>query len=284
VTNYPAPRLVDLGNPVDWAHPLNQGLAAWYLPLPNLVGGLRVHDITRPDGAFTFDATARWRGTNNAPTGFGAFGTLTASSWTLTGGTLGAQARFNPTTAVTVAGWAFIVDIGNRALFAKGQTDFGALQYSLQANNSGGAQFNVQTNTTTSDTSTATGYWSTSQWVHLCGTWEPTTGSQIYINGVLLATAATAGGSTLATGTGFPIIGSTNAGGSQMRGTIADIRLYANRRLKPDDVWALYDESRRGYPTALRRYTPAVWSFPGATATGQGPLLGGQRNRLVRSA
>lgn len=263
MTNYPAPRLVDLGNPVDTAHPLNRDLAGWWLGLPNLAGGYRVHDITRPDGAFnfSFDNVARWRGTRGSPTGFASFGTLTASSWTLTGTGLGAQTRFNPTTAVTVAGWAYIVDTGDRAIFAKGQTDFGALQYSLVASNSGGAKFNVQTNTTTSDTNTGTGYWSTFQWVHLCGTWEPTTGSQIYINGVLLATAASAGGSTLATGTGFPIIGSTNSGGSQMRGTIADIRLYANRRLKPDDVWALYDESRRGYPTALRRYTPAVWSF-----------------------
>ncbi len=69
--------------------------------------------------------------------------------------------------------------------------------------------------------------------------------------------------------TNAPRIGSATGLAAQM----PDVRLYADRALSADDVKALYDESRRGYPTALRRYTPAAWSFP--------PSAPGNRRRRV---
>ncbi len=255
----PGPRLVDLGNPVEWGHPLNRDLAGWWLPLPNVVGGFRVFDITGRGSHFPFDNTARWRGTQNAPPGFQTFGSVTAASWTLTGTGFGSLSQFNPTTGITVAGWSRILTDDDRAVMSKPTTG-STLQFSLVPRSSGRAEFNV--NTTGSGAQSATsgnGFWATFQWNHFCGTWDAANGAQVYVNGILRATTAATG--TLLTGSADPYIGSNPSTGNQMQGQIADLRLYANRRLKPDEVWALYEESGRGYPTALRRYTPAVWSF-----------------------
>lgn len=258
MTNYPAPRCVDLGNPCAHDHPLNRDLAGWWLPLPNLVGGRSLFDITGRGGTFTLDSAAQWVPSQNSPVATSSlYGPDDFTSWSSTGTGLGNLTRFRPTTAITIAAWVQKTQGGERYPYLKsagGINTFPGVQMSINTGD-GPVKVRLTTSTTGNVEAFAAGpALANYRWYHACATWDSATGVTVYLDGARLGSTTASG--TLTTDTSDPLIG------TNMRGRIADVRVYAERRLTDGDVAALYLEGRAGYPTALRRYTPAVWSFP----------------------
>jgi hypothetical protein len=262
LSNGPGPRLIDLGNPVA-DHPLNRGLVAWWLGLPNNSGGSRLFDLTGRYSPGTLTNGPTW-----APGPDAAFRALSfdgtddtaafplTASFPRTAGTVFLRARSTTASGIRQM-FMWRVDGSNEIGLVDFNGTFGlnlACQY-----NAGGTNKNVGYATSLT----------TNEWASLAVVWDAGAASvlRLYLNGREVGTAATGLGTMSGSNPLFYHIGGAN-GSDYFLGQIESTLLW-ERALSAGEVAALCDQSRRGYPDLLRRYTPRTWYF-GAQAGGGG--------------
>lgn len=217
--------LVNLRNPVNREHPLNQGLLSWWKCVPGLIGGNRYYDLLQLQHL-----------------------SLTNTNWIslakreclqFTGTTSLAKTPNNlrgVSASMSYGGW-FISSVPN-------SNQVLCIYDTWFAN-----RFGVMTSTNTgiiiSNTSrTSTIALTANTWTHLFVV-QSGTSSTLYVNSkpafTVTATAITDAGKPFYIG---------NEGSFPLSGSADDVRLY-NRALSSVDVLALYNESLQNSPTTL---------------------------------
>ena len=246
---YGGPHGVNVLDPVEYGHPLNRNLLAWWLPLQNTFGGSRLWDVRGLyHGALTGGPT--WT------TGPGGFGALN----------LDATDDYAAISLTTSGAWSW-----GCWYYGTGRNDAwrdlwntGA-DYGPHVNSGNQLQFYPGV------ASTAT--ISLGQWYRFDATIDAADLVSLYINGQPANSGVLAGASASTTWTRIGYFNEPCAG------VMTDVTVHA-RCLSATDVWARYVESRNGFPNLLRRSRP--WSF-GVEAAG-GDLAGTAAITLTGSA
>lgn len=250
-------------DPVEWAHPLNQGLVSWWLALPSLPRGNRWHDLTRRNpGTLTNGPT--WQGARGRPGGWGSLNLNGSTQYVET------TAAVLPTAyPMSMSCWFRTTNAtaANRDSFFLGSTTTADQYCGFQI----GADHKAVYTLHGSLSCWVTGGVALNDgaWHHLMGTSTDATTHSLYVDGKLVSATVLGDGSS---GT-FPALnvasmGRLNYGGLGIQyfpGDVDDIRVYT-RGLSA--AAALYAESLAGYPNALRRVRRAAWSVPAAPGGG----------------
>ncbi len=278
---------VDIFNPVNRAHPLNQGRLGWWLALPDYFGGIRVPDLLGMHlGTFTTGAATKWRyAATTRPGGLVDFASdlpsqatgincgtspylqVQAHSWT-------AWIYFDPGTGVP----ANTAEILSRAAadiskgYEWGTKDSGSNTFHLSyAYNDGGIRGWYEDTTAMSR----------GTWYHVGATWNQAAGSvRFFINGVFTHAVATTTGTIGHNATDPFSIGYQGANNSGWSGRLDDVQLWG-RVLTDAEIGAVYNLSRVGYPEALNRIVPVSMFAPsagGGGGGGGGPYTGSAHN------
>lgn len=264
---------IDLGNPVA-DHPLNAGLVAWWLPLPNNSGGYQLHDLK---GKFT-----------GALTGFGAAGAAT-SGWADGDGGLrsirfdGSDDHILGSAALTTATDNLYVEVACRPatlpqsghLISVGDgggsaNGFGVGIHGTSFGNSGSRLTLLLPGVAWRNFSYS--FPAANEWYHVvvgraAGTWRA------WVNGTLDAT-------TFSDSIGAPAslwaVGSrrwSGGIGNYFGGHVSHARL-ATVAPTTDLAFGLYDQARRGHPNTLRRWTSRAWVTGGTAGTSNADATG----------
>lgn len=259
-------RYIDLDCPLESGHPLNQGLAACWLALPNNRGGTQLHDVVSGRYTLTGVNTPGWAGGPSPVTPqVSAVRLVSASSQ-----------HFSTANAVVTA-YPFTLACWGRS------TDATASQYAISigtgtpdaslnwGGNAAGDPLRIVLNGSVRGV-TSTGY-TANIWQHGAAVFESSTSRAVYLDGGSkgIDTASV----TFSSPAASTRVGQAYSGASYFAGDIADARIYS-RALSDSEVFALYEEGRRGWPTVLRRYSHKVWLFGsdigGGTFTASGTL------------
>lgn len=249
-----------LPDPVVRDHPLAHGLVSWWLVLPGLDGGRQWADIAGLNhGTLTNMTTSAsgWRGTTR-PGGWGHL--LFDGSNDYVNVPYSAALDFEVGKQFTLSVW--VQGAGAQ------ETGAGIL---CRGDGGGGEQYCIDCAasyrfiTRAADNLPAV----VNSGVGPNGSWEMLTAvfrsseMQLYHNGVLKSNGSSP--STLFSTNHALSIGSRQNGNTaydlNWLGGIDSPRVY-NRALSAAEVRALYDESRTGYPTALRRLPSTIYSLP----------------------
>jgi hypothetical protein len=251
--------------PVNFSHPLNQGLVAWYLTNPLTRGGKKWYDLTSryhgtlPSGTSDFHTTERPGGWGDAE--------LTGSSNRITT-SLRAFGRLSMTTATWFRADSLSGDAG--VGIGEWNTSAGQRTWLLRIRDSGVMQFFTFAGTTQIGGNIGYTY-TAGTWVHIIAVYD---GAQMraYVNGELTATQYSQSG-TLGEGAANLSIGNHGASGANFSGGVDDCRLYA-RAIKDRDARHIHDSSRRFHPGLLNRQSTATRFFvvSGGTAEGSATL------------
>lgn len=272
---------VNLITPVNWQHPLNRGLEAWYLVMPGNNGGSKWVDITKHghDGTLTnMDTAKAWKGASR-PGGWGALdfdGTsyIEVTSAKILPNTIGSISFWaNPDTVGTAVGAFVSINDGtadNRVsvylgasgtkflVFVKG----GGVGANVWEENDPGSILSnskMQLITLTFDT-VADDY-------------------NVYIDGSLKTADSTANAGNPA-GINQVNIGSFWDASVNYDGLLDDIRIWS-RALPASEIKSLYNDSRAGYLNTLnwiKRRLPVTAA--GGTIAG----IGGNSGGIFRSS
>ena len=257
---------VDLGNPVNRAHPLTRGRVAWFLTLPGSWGGAKWRDLMasgRFDGSLT--ASPTWN-IGTRPGGYGHMTFTGANNVDLPA--LGISGD-SPRSAFM---WIYSA-LGTRMELISWGSPFANQQCDLILNLtlSGGLYFTGFGNDIASTVASVTA----SRWTHIGFTYSGggvnTTSLKIYVNGLMISTSVAAGaGAALSTADASYGIGydRPQAPGNPFyyNGKMDDVGIW-NVMLPPTQVAALYAASKNGYPGMLNRWskrTRYVSAFPTA--------------------
>lgn len=266
---YGGPFGIDLLNPVERAHPLNRGLVGWWLTLPNLYGGGRLWDLLGRNHG-TLGSGPTWVpgrsgfGAINFPTG-GANDKVSADgSAAFESGYVTVAVLFRPT---SISGTLSVVTYASSGNFGWGVEVKGG-QGNFYGFGGGGAYKDRIGNATLT----------AGNWYHVVGTWDGTT-AHLYLNG--LPDEGASGGSLSGpftySGTRYLTLGYAPFGGSGQPMDVTSLRVWDHAK-SAGEVWADYDQSRRGNPDTLRRVRP--WSF-GIEDAGGAPATTGQHLLLL---
>ena len=247
-------------DPVERHHPLNAGLVAWWLGLPEVSGGRQLFDLMGLNhGTLTNGPT--WAAD---PGGFGAVNLDGSDDYV----TCGSPAALNVQGPLTLSCWAYLPAVpssGEPGIVTNGAYKFGLTYYI-----NGQVYFYLGSGGSNVAAAVAAGGWR-----HLVGTWDGTTaagGLKLYLAGQQIASAFSSNSTTGASGP-FQVGNVSGNSGQYLNGRIGDVRL-SNRCLSASEVAALYDQTVRGHPDTLRRVPGRVWGFLGAAVatSPQGPL------------
>ena len=260
---------IDLGNPVA-DHGLNYGLTAWWLPLPNNQGGSRLFDLCgKSPGTLTNGPTwttgprpefaaVQYDGTNDYAS-LGTFTGLGSTNRTL-------AVLFRPTTVDGTSRRVVCFPAGEGADATAEQTPFVVNVRSTGAQvGFGGTPYQGYINYT--PTANAWHFLVASVTGQVCTAWLWKDGAY-----TSLGSSGTNTGGVATNPVGY--IGRFNTGyGQYFAGQVADVRLY----YRPSDAGfaaALYDQSRRGHPDTLRRWSPRARLFGGSGSSAVSVVLG----------
>jgi hypothetical protein len=251
-------RYVDLGNPVA-DHPLNRGLLAWWMALPNNAGGGTLFDLTRRYPGTLTNAPV-WSGTSRPGSPCrGITFTAASTQYVLEGSNSTGLQPANVTLAIWVKAttWSIYRDIcGNAAnswgrgyFLGVGMVDAGNIGFGCRGQSVPGGYQNAAR---ISSASVPLG-----TWVHLAGTYDGTT-TAFYVNGALAHSVS--GGSAAAGDLGYDglvgglAIGRNYAADKYFDGQADGLTVH-NRALSAAEVFALYADSASGHPDTLRRWS-----------------------------
>lgn len=233
----------------------NEGLAAWWLGLPELSGG-----------PFFYDLGQRYKGTlTDGPTwatgenGFGALSFDGSDDHVL----------WNPEPVCAIhstRAWAaevvfrVVAASGKQTLLRSDSGTGGVGNFWLLETNGGGWGWlpcgfsGVQDGV---GSGVVAGVWT-----HVLATRTAAGFAGIYVNGVL--NASTTGATAASGGSGNPMWMGAFNGFSKLLGGIASVRIYDGVDLGADHAPILYNQFLRGFPDALNRVSSRVWSFADA--------------------
>lgn len=270
----------DHAAPVEWGHPLNAGLVAWYLPLPGRAGA-SAFDLT---GRCPAAALANAPGWAVMPNRFGWL-SLTAASdqYANCGNPAPLQITGPLTVAVRYRLRTAPANAGTYQLFSK-DADSGGRAYTFDLTRNdpwppgGGVRFYVNggggsNNQATEGRNPAA---ADDRWV--CGTFTPSTsgGLRVYVNGLLAASNAGTTDASIPSASANVLIGRRGYAGytEPLDGWVGDVRVYA-RALSAAEVANLHDQHRRGYPDLLRRVPARRRAFVAASPPPPPPAASG---------
>lgn len=262
----PAPFL-DLGNLVNRAHPLADGLLGWWLCLSSLMKGTRLFNLmdnkvgTLTGMANSPSLTSGW-GPTRRPGGFGELrcdGTndyvSIADSPLFTFGAGGVDRPFSVSCCLWMTSIA-----ATQGLLCKWTTYLTANEWIVYTANSE-LLFELYgtTDPIIGRKSTLTTGAHQSQWLSLVATYTGSgtmAGVALFLNGRRVDTtdSVTAGGSYLgqADTTAAVQVGAYGGAANFLNGKVDDIRIY-KRALSPGEVLVLYQNQQQGYPGVLNR-------------------------------
>jgi len=264
-------RIIDVRYPLNWRSPLTRGLIAWWKILPGASGGTTLRDIAGGhhgtlssmdpatdwvDGVkgqhLTFDGTDDYV---EITTGESDFDLDYTDPWSIVA----------VVKSPDVAAW--------RSVFGKGQTAADDYRgYAVQFRNDGTLTASLIYDYSTANRAenwTSAAY-DDDQWHHVVITYNgggAATDFKFFVDGVTVA-ANDAEVNTVTTSLNTnhnPRIGTSADDANPFNGEIAEVALYG-RVLLADEVYALYDEEQRGYPTMLRRLPRRTSFVPTAPA------------------
>ena len=264
---------IDLGNPVS-KHPLNDGLVAWWLPLPNNSGGGKLFDLTGRGNHGTRTNVPTW---TLGPSRYAALKFAAASSQYVS---VGDPASLRITGDMTVACWVRLTTDApaNGYMLVAKDGDTGGRAYTFDVVSATGNQlrFYINGGTPAGNIVSSASRLTAGVWYHVAGTYSSAGTLKVYINGVLDATA-TGGSASIPTATAEVRIGARVYSGFEgyADAVIADAMIQ-NVSLTDAGIASLYDQARRGYPDTLRRWGRRAWSFvvSGGTVEGTGASAG----------
>lgn len=257
---------VDQSAPVMRNHPLNRGLVAWWIALPNQSRGVTWRDIAgRNHGTLTnMDPATDWIGPKGRPGGYGALDLDVSNDYV----DLGSAVVLTSGQPFTIAWWErvtsaanafpsrFSLDVaGSASYFLCGRTNNAGYQHLFF----GPAGSTVSRASGAPSLASSVGIWR--HWI-LTGTNPLSTTAAdfaVYVDGVAYATStAGAAGSV-----------STNRIGNEAAlnptdAALDDVRIL-NRAVSAAEARALYRETKAGHPDTLRWFKRA--RFAAATAT-----------------
>lgn len=241
---------------VNWAHPLNRGLAVWLLALPSPRGGAVWQNLTGRggDGTLTnMDPATDWVGPmlghrdggsvsyNHRAGGWGALAFDGSDDHVL----LGNVPALDGWTSTTVACWVNAGAGGSMVQFAR-LIEKGTNQDWVILFNPSPGTGNLQVavgNTTVLDASLSFGG---NGWHHIVMTTRPNTYAALYVDGAFDVSTTFTGALT---NTGAVTIGKFGGAASHYyAGLLDDVRIYRDRVLNAAEARALYTLSRHGYP------------------------------------
>lgn len=246
---------VDWGQPINWSHPLNRGLAAWFLAVPGRfrTRSLQWQDLTRVHVG-TLTSTPTW--IPQRPGGQMSINFAGGSNQYVT--TPHASRLNLSETASTVAFWLYAPHSQPNdfsAFLDKGlgnTLDLHAwiVRPSLSSDN-GQIVVAIEDGAVTF----AAGSYPNNQWCHIAVTWDGSN-VRLYRNGAFLESIAQPSGTYRTSNTEAFIIGALRiAGPGQIGATcrLDDIRLYDSRVLSAGEIAELHRQSSRGNLETLSR-------------------------------
>lgn len=232
---------INYGQPVNWAHPLNRGLLAWWLVLPQWRGGKRFRDLcNRYHGTLTdMDPSTDWVSSRGRPGGFGALQTDNSMQFVDVG---------------DVDVLEFTDEIFTwSAWFNQVAGDDGYLMSKNEGSSGWGWYFNNGSITVYLNGSadlTVSSVYTTAVWNHAIATCDGTT-ITMYINGKSVGSGPR--DFDLQTNTGALHIGAALLA-LPFNGLIDGVRL-SNRHYTASYAASLYLEELQGYPNLLNRFS-----------------------------
>lgn len=240
----------------DW--PVNEGLVSRWLTLPLLKGRPKFTDIAGGyNGTFTgYGSNSPWKGAVGRPGGFGSVLLDGTSSQTIATDYPGLQVP------VTLEAWVYTSNLTSaNTIFGSTATD-SWLQFRIET--SGALRF-VKANVADIGSGTA-GVVAAGQWVHVVGTLDASGNYAFYANGIPAGS-----GTNLQTITPQTLVFGINLASEVFIGVIDGMSIF-NRVLSASDIYALYQDSRRGYPNSLNwlsrtTYFTGTGGTPTYTAT-----------------
>ena len=264
--------LIDWICPVNWSHPLNRGLAGWWMGVPGATGGPIMHDLTRRNhGVLTnMDPGTDWVASPYGPVldFLAASSNYVAGTGVLPGGNL------------TIEGSCYVSTAGGK-LFSLGST--GSTGEWLFINHSGfdAIDFNVE-NTAYSFYPVASTFLIDS-WIWWCCTLNGTTG-RMYVGapGIPGVGFRDSGDQTLEafTGNGNWNIGRwVLAGGATFTGKVQFTKVYSGAK-SPAEAYQLFSQWQVGFPDLLNRRRTYV---RGAAAGGNIPPFNNRRYNIWKT-
>lgn len=252
--------LANTQSPINRAHPLVHGLVSWWLAVPQWYGGNKLYDLCglNPGTLTGMTSTGGWR-PSVRPGGYGDLLFDGSDDYV----DCGSPVALNQTGQMTACCWFKVVtSTSNRALLVNCNAAGAASNWAFTSSFGGNNKIQFWNNATgplvTGATTLTAGQWYFGAAVRAGspGSWT----LNLYLNGVSDGSATT---STPPSGGTYPVsIGRFGGfGGYYQSGSIDGPMLYS-RALSAAEVFALYNEGRRGYPGLLRRWE---WGQAGAT-------------------
>jgi hypothetical protein len=253
-----APGSLYTADPVVSEHPLIQGRVGWWLAAPPLEGGRQWFDLLNRNHGTLTNAPA-WVGPSGRPGGYGALSFNGTSQYADCGAVLsGSPAK------VTVAGWMNRTSTSALAFFGWGgttQNRLGPLWFTdgnLYFFGEGG------NNNFPAVALAGTG------WHHVALVYNGALAAGSRVAGYVDGRSQTLSGGGTDTPT-YDVIGTFRIGeeadfGRYTTGYHDDVTVYS-RALSATEVFALYEQSRRGHPDTLRWLGQRIW-FPPSPAAG----------------
>lgn len=259
---------IDLGNPVN-DHPLNRGLASWHNPLPGRAGGVKQwNDLKGNANPLAFGPTPT---TGDVP------------AWAL------ARPAPNHIPSVKFDGSN---DVASKTSYPTTTTDYtfgywfmrptasdsriGLMHYTGGASNNGWRLMHQNTGPNlrfafggVADYNLSTLLYTAGNWFYAC---MRVTGASLTGHIVTPAGKVTTETASLGTISGTPTvltIGSDPFGGFAFDGYISDVFVYS-RFLTDAEWYARFEDSRRGFPKLLRRFSRRAYFFGSGAGSGAG--------------
>lgn len=256
-------RSLNLGSPVNWADPLNRGLVAWWLALPNYKG-LQWRNLTS-SGLYhgTLTNGPVWQGSKGRPGGFGSLKFDATDDLVDCGQAIGNGV----TTNFTTGAWIRPSSLASQQNVVQRRASGPGWAFDLLT--SGVMRFTVVGVANYDTTATVP----TNSWTRVDAVYTSGAGL-IYINGVQALSVAM-GSITNTTGESY-VIGKRQYSGTSDRvfnGNIDDVSFF-NRALSASDIYQRYAASKAGYPTQLNWNRRAYGYVAALGGTVFNPLTG----------
>ena len=259
---------VNLITPVNWQHPLNRGLVAWWLVMPGNNAGSKLVDITKygNDGTLTNMNTATaWKGANR----LGSYGALDfdgSNDYV----NLGSDVETN-ISQFSLSAWVRWTRGGTQApeeVVVSRWADSEANKMYLWRWDSATSSMEFFTNTSGDDVLTSSDVdLSDLDWHLINATFDGSTMRQ-YIDGVVSTSTTATTGATNSNATVVTAGLDTRDATTELDGflgLISDIRIY-NCALSESEILHLYQDSLLGYPHTLNYIRRPLVAAAGVTS------------------